>query len=268
MPKSNAKAEITVAIETDGSEIKPEGSSIDAEDVARFSALAATWWDPKGPFAPLHRFNPNRVQFIRETVLQHFYLESQSLKPFEGLNLIDIGCGGGLLSEPMRRMGFSVTGIDASEKNIGTAKAHASQSGLDINYRAKTVEQLIAEGQGPFDVVLCMEVIEHVVDPDSFLKACATLVKPGGLLFMATLNRTLKSHALGIVAAEYILGWLPKGTHDWRKFQKPDEIERFLEGTGLDPDKAVGVSLNPFSFEWHLSSDVSVNYMIVARRPA
>ncbi|WP_081724608.1 bifunctional 2-polyprenyl-6-hydroxyphenol methylase/3-demethylubiquinol 3-O-methyltransferase UbiG [Asticcacaulis sp. YBE204] len=244
----------------------PAGPSIDAEDVARFSALAAKWWDVKGEFAPLHKFNPTRVSFIRETVQDHFQRDPYALKPFEGLRLIDIGCGGGLLSEPMRRMGFEVTGLDASEKNIGTARAHATQGGLDIRYMAQTVEQLAASGEEGFDVVLTMEVIEHVNDPESFLKTCASLVKPGGLLFVATLNRTLKAHALGIVAAEYILQWVPKGTHDWNKFLKPEEIEGFLSDTGVNPDPATGVSYNPITARWALSNDTSVNYMIVARR--
>ncbi|WP_140986655.1 bifunctional 2-polyprenyl-6-hydroxyphenol methylase/3-demethylubiquinol 3-O-methyltransferase UbiG [Asticcacaulis tiandongensis] len=245
---------------------KPEGASIDAAEVAQFSALAAKWWDVKGEFAPLHKFNPTRVSFIRDTVLDHFKRDAKAIKPFEGLRLIDIGCGGGLLSEPMRRMGFEVTGLDASEKNIGTAKAHATEVGLDINYQAQTVEQQVARKAPLFDVVLCMEVIEHVADPESFLKACASLVAPGGLLFVATLNRTLKAHALGIVAAEYILQWVPKGTHDWNKFLKPEEIEQFLSGTGLTPDPATGVSYNPLTGRWALSGDTDVNYMIVARQ--
>ncbi|MEM9965396.1 MAG: bifunctional 2-polyprenyl-6-hydroxyphenol methylase/3-demethylubiquinol 3-O-methyltransferase UbiG [Asticcacaulis sp.] len=245
---------------------KPEGASIDAAEVAQFSALAAKWWDVKGEFAPLHKFNPTRVSFIRDTVLDHFKRDAKAVKPFEGLRLIDIGCGGGLLSEPMRRMGFEVTGLDASEKNIGTAKAHAAEVGLDINYQAQTVEQQVARKAPLFDVVLCMEVIEHVSDPESFLKACASLVAPGGLLFVATLNRTLKAHALGIVAAEYILQWVPKGTHDWNKFLKPEEIEQFLTGTGLTPDPATGVSYTPLTGRWALSGDTDVNYMIVARQ--
>ncbi|UDF03910.1 bifunctional 2-polyprenyl-6-hydroxyphenol methylase/3-demethylubiquinol 3-O-methyltransferase UbiG [Asticcacaulis sp. AND118] len=261
--KNRAKS---VANETDLAVAAPAGPSIDAEDVARFSALAARWWDPKGEFAPLHKFNPNRVRFIRDTCVDHFLRDPRAVAPFEGLRLIDIGCGGGLLSEPMKRMGFDVTGIDASEKNIGTAKAHAAEVGLDIRYLAQTVEQVVAGKEPGFDVVLTMEVIEHVNDPESFLRTCASLVKPGGLLFVATLNRTLKAHALGIVAAEYVLQWVPKGTHDWTKFLKPEEIEGFLQGTGLTPDPAVGVSYNPFTATWALSNDTSVNYMIVARR--
>lgn len=249
-----------------------EGFSIDPGEVARFSALAAKWWDTKGEFAPLHKFNPTRVGFIRDTCLGQFGgqfgLNSSERAPFKGLQLLDVGCGGGLLSEPMRRMGFTVTGLDASEKNIGTARTHAAQGGLDIRYLNQTVEQLAASGEGLYDVVLCMEVIEHVSDPRAFLQTCASLVKPGGLLFCATLNRTLKSHALAIVGAEYILRWVPAGTHDWNKFLHPEEITGFLGGTRLIPDAPVGVSYNPFTGQWALSGDTDVNYMVVARGPA
>ena len=244
------------------------GFSIDEGEVARFSALAAKWWDVKGEFAPLHKFNPTRVRFIRETCLDHFARDAKARAPFEGLRLLDVGCGGGLLSEPMRRMGFAVTGLDASLRNIGTAKAHAAESGLDIRYLNSTVEQLAQGGEVLYDVVLTMEVIEHVADPDAFLKTCASLVKPGGLLFVATLNRTLKAHALAIVGAEYILRWVPRGTHDWRKFLTPEEIAGFLAATPLEPQAPVGVSYNPLNQQWRLSGDASVNYMVVATYPA
>jgi len=255
-----------------------EGFSIDQGEVARFSALAAKWWDTKGEFAPLHKFNPTRVGFIRDTCLGQFGgqsgLNASERAPFAGLNLLDVGCGGGLLSEPMRRMGFTVTGLDASEKNIGTARAHAAQGGLDIRYLNQTVEQLagvkedFGSGEVQYDVVLCMEVIEHVTDPQAFLQTCASLVKPGGLLFCATLNRTLKSHALAIIGAEYILRWVPAGTHDWNKFLHPEEIIGFLSGTRLIPDAPVGVGYNPLTGQWALSGDTDVNYMVVARHPA
>ncbi len=245
-----------------------EGFSIDEGEVARFSALAAKWWDTKGEFAPLHRFNPTRVSFIRDTCLGQFGLNASGRAPFKGLQLLDVGCGGGLLSEPMCRMGFTVTGLDASEKNIGTARAHATQGGLDIRYLNQTVEQLAASGEPLYDVVLCMEVIEHVTDPQAFLQTCASLVKPGGILFCATLNRTLKAHALAIVGAEYVLRWVPKGTHDWNKFLHPEEIAGFLADTHLVAEAPVGVSYNPLTGQWSLSGDTDVNYMVVARRPA
>ncbi len=242
-----------------------KGFSIDAGEVSRFSALAAKWWDVKGEFAPLHRFNPTRVSFIRETCVDYFNLDARERSPFKGLQLLDVGCGGGLLSEPMCRMGFLVTGLDASEKNIGTASAHASEGGLDIRYLNQTVEQLAAAGEVLYDVVLCMEVIEHVSDPKGFLQTCASLVKPGGILFCATLNRTLKARALAIVGAEYILKWVPQGTHDWNKFLHPAEIREFLKDTPLHCEPAVGVSYNPLGDKWSLSDDTDVNYMVVAK---
>lgn len=238
-------------------------TTIDAAEVAKFSAMAAEWWDPHGKFAPLHKFNPVRLQFIRDTAGRHF--ARNGLKPFAGLRLLDIGCGGGLLSEPMARLGFAVTGVDPSEKNIGTARAHAESTGAAITYRASSAEVLETEGAA-FDVVLNMEVVEHVADLRAYLRACARLVRPGGLMFVATLNRTLKSLALAKVAAEYILGWLPPGTHDWNRFVAPDDLRRMLEETGLNPMKIQGVEFNPLAWDWRLSDDVSVNYMIVASR--
>ena len=238
-------------------------TTIDAAEVAKFSAMAAEWWDPHGKFAPLHKFNPERLQFIRDFVGRHF--ARSGLKPITGLRLLDIGCGGGLLSEPMARLGFAVTGVDPSEKNIGTARAHAESTGAAITYRTSSAEVLEAEGAA-FDVVLNMEVVEHVADLRAYLRACARLVRPGGLVFVATLNRTLKSLALAKVAAEYILGWLPPGTHDWNRFVAPDDLRRMLEETGLNPMKIQGVEFNPLAWDWRLSEDVSVNYMIVASR--
>ncbi len=237
--------------------------TIDETEVAKFSAMAAEWWDPAGKFAPLHKFNPVRLTFIRDTAAAHF--GRAGLKPFAGLSLLDIGCGGGLLSEPMSRLGFSVTGVDPSEKNIGTAKAHAAAGGLPVTYRAASAEVLEAEGAA-FDVVLNMEVVEHVADLKAYLRACAQLVNPGGLMFVATLNKTLKSLALAKIGAEYILRWLPPGTHDWSRFVEPGELRRLLEGAGLNPLKTQGVAFDPLSWDWHLSSDVDVNYMIVASR--
>src|SRR5579871_6106251 len=206
--------------------------SIDPEEVAKFSALAAEWWDPQGKFAPLHKFNPVRLAFIRQEAATRFGRDAKSLCPFEGLSLLDIGCGGGLLSEPMARLGFAVTGADASERNIGTARAHAAQSGLAIDYRAGSAEALAEQGAA-FDVVLNMEVVEHVADVGAYLTACARLVKPGGMTIVATLNKTLKSLALAKFAAEYVLGWLPRGTHDWSRFIPPEKLREALQEAGL-----------------------------------
>ena len=242
-----------------------ESASIDPQEVAKFSAIAAEWWDPAGKFAPLHKFNPVRLAFIRAEAAAHFGRDGRSLRPFEGLSLLDIGCGGGLLSEPMARLGFAVTGADASEKNIGTAKAHAVQSGLEIDYRATSAESLVDQGLA-FDVVLNMEVVEHVADVTAYLAACTRLVKPGGLTFVATLNKTLKSLALAKIGAEYVLGWLPRGTHDWNRFIPPTELKASLEDSGLTILKTQGVSFDPLGWDWRLSDDVDINYMIVARR--
>jgi 2-polyprenyl-6-hydroxyphenyl methylase/3-demethylubiquinone-9 3-methyltransferase len=239
--------------------------SVDPSEIEKFSRMAAEWWDPTGKFAPLHKFNPVRLKFIRETVAAHFGRDGNSLRPFEGLSLLDIGCGGGLLSEPMSRLGFAVTGVDPSEKNIGTARTHAAQSGAKLEYRASDAEALVAEGP-TFDVVLNMEVVEHVADLRGYLESTASLVKPGGLMFVATLNRTLKALALAKVAAEYILRWLPPGTHDWDKFVAPDELRAMLEDTGLKILKTQGVSFDPLGWDWRLSSDTDVNYMVVAER--
>ena len=239
--------------------------SIDPAEIAKFSAIAAEWWDPAGKFAPLHKFNPVRLSFIRSEAAAHFGRDARALRPFEGLSLLDIGCGGGLLSEPMTRLGFAVTGADASEKNIGTARAHAAQGGLEIDYRAATAEVLAAEGRS-FDVVLNMEVVEHVADVGAYLAACTALVKPGGLTFVATMNKTLKSLALAKIGAEYVLGWLPRGTHDWNRFIPPENLEKSLQDTGLTLLKRQGVSFSPVMWDWFLSDDTDVNYMLVARR--
>ena len=240
-------------------------STIDPAEVAKFSAIAAEWWDPTGKFAPLHKFNPVRLGFIREQVAAHLGRDARSLKPFEGLSLLDIGCGGGLLSEPMARLGFAVTGADASERNIGTARSHAAQSGLEIDYRATTAEALVEEDRG-FDVVLNMEVVEHVADVDAYLAACTALVKPGGMTLVATMNKTLKSLALAKIGAEYVLGWLPRGTHDWNRFIPPAQLKASLEESGLTILKTQGVSFDPLGWNWKLSNDVDVNYMVVATR--
>ena len=242
------------------------GPSIDPADVARFSAQAAEWWDARGPFAPLHRFNPARLAFVRDRAAARFGRDIRVREPFAGLTLLDVGCGGGLIAEPMRRLGFQVTAIDASSENIGTARVHAEQQGLEIGYRAATVEQLEAEGAGPFDVVLTLEVIEHVADPEAFIRTCARLVKPGGLLIVATLNRTLKSLALGKFAAEYVLRWVPAGTHDWNQFLKPDEIRLMLSEEPLAVSGPFGLVYDPLTDRWSQSDDAAINYMMVATR--
>jgi len=242
-------------------------SSVDKDEIARFSAVAAEWWDPTGKFAPLHKFNPTRLAFIRERVIDHYSLDAAKSTPFEGLKLLDIGCGGGLLSEPMTRLGADVLGADAGEANIKTASVHADEQGLKIDYRATTAEALAAEG-AQFDVILNMEVIEHVADRDGFLVSCAQMLKPGGILFCATLNRSLKAFGLAIVGAEYILGWLPRGTHDWNKFITPAELFKSIERTGLEVVEETGVTYNPLSDRWSLSTDMGVNYMMVATKAA
>jgi 2-polyprenyl-6-hydroxyphenyl methylase/3-demethylubiquinone-9 3-methyltransferase len=241
-------------------------TSVDPEEVARFSALAAQWWDPKGKFAPLHRLNPVRLGFIRDQALARFDRDQAARRPFEGLSLLDVGCGGGLLCEPLSRLGFSVTGVDASERNIGTAGAHAAEMGLAIDYRAATAEALLAE-PARFDVVLNMEVIEHVAEPAAFLRDTAALLAPGGLMIVATLNRTLKSLALGKVAAEYLLRWIPAGTHDWRKFLTPAELRAFLAGRPYDVEGPFGVAYDPLAGRWSRSDDAAVNYMMTVGAP-
>jgi len=240
-------------------------SSIDPVEIAKFSSLAAEWWDPAGKFAPLHKFNPVRLSFIREQALARFGRDRRSLKPFEGLSLLDIGCGGGLLSEPMARLGFAVTGADASARNIGTAKAHAAQLGVEVDYREATAEELAQEGQA-FDLVLNMEVVEHVADVKAYLAACSRLVKPGGLMIVATINKTFKSLLLAKVAAEYVLGWMPRGTHDWNRFLAPEEVRKSLEEAGLTILKTQGVFFDILTWDWRLSRDVDVNYMVVTGR--
>lgn len=246
----------------------PARSSIDPAEVERFSRIAAEWWDPHGKFAPLHRFNPVRLGFIRDQALYRFKRDPQARRPFEGLRLLDIGCGGGLLCEPMTRLGFQVTGVDASERNIGTASAHAAEQGLDIDYRASTAEALVEAGEPLFDIILNMEVIEHVADPGEYLRSCAQLLKPGGLMIVATLNRTLKALALAKVGAEYVLRWLPAGTHDWSKFLKPDEIRGFLAAAPVAVDGPFGVVFNPLTGKWTESADTAVNYMMTVVRDA
>jgi 2-polyprenyl-6-hydroxyphenyl methylase/3-demethylubiquinone-9 3-methyltransferase len=241
------------------------GASVDPDEVGRFAAMAAEWWDPNGKFRPIHKFNPVRLQFIREAAVDHFSLDPAAMSPFDGLRVVDIGCGGGLLAEPVARLGALVTGIDAAADNIGTAAAHAAQSGLDIDYRCMTAEALLEEG-AQYDMVLNMEVVEHVADRDGFLATSAALMKPGGLMIVATLNRTAKSFALAIVGAEYVLRWLPRGTHDWRRFVRPSELARGLRDGGAQVSRFAGVTYSPLTDKWRITRDLDVNYMAVATR--
>jgi 2-polyprenyl-6-hydroxyphenyl methylase/3-demethylubiquinone-9 3-methyltransferase len=244
----------------------PTSSVLDAE-VEKFSALAAEWWDPHGKFRTLHTFNPVRLTYIREQVCAHFHLDADARRPFEGLRFLDIGCGGGLLCEPVTRLGADVMGADASEKNVRTAQAHAREHDLNIDYRACTAEQLAAADEA-FDVILNMEVVEHVANVDAFIATCAAMVKPGGMMITATLNRTLKSFALAIVGAEYVLGWLPRGTHNWEQFVTPSELGGALTAGGLEPRHTTGVTYNPLSDTWQRSTDTGVNYLMLASRPS
>lgn len=241
--------------------------SIDAEEIERFSKLAAEWWNPEGKFKPLHLFNPVRLAFIRDEAARRFGRDIAARRPFEGVKLLDIGCGGGLLAEPMTRLGFAVTGVDASEANIKTAGIHAREQGLDIDYRHGSAEAL-AETGARFDVILNMEVVEHVADVRAFLKTCADMVAPGGLMIVATINRTAKAFALAIVGAEYVMGWLPRGTHRHSKFVRPLEVRDALAEAGLKVRPPVGVTFNPLAGRWRLSGDTDVNYMLTAERNA
>jgi 2-polyprenyl-6-hydroxyphenyl methylase/3-demethylubiquinone-9 3-methyltransferase len=227
--------------------------------------MAAEWWNPKGKFGVLHVFNPVRLQFIKEQVTARLARDPLEREPFKGLRFLDIGCGGGLLTEPMSRLGASITGVDPSERNIKTASVHAQEMGLDIDYRVGTAEDLAAAGE-QFDVILNMEVIEHVADPVAFTRTCASMLKPGGLMFVATLNRTLKSFGLAIVGAEYVLGWLPKGTHQWEKFITPAELKGWLADNSLTVKEELGVTYSPFTRAWKVSRDMDVNYMLVAQK--
>lgn len=241
-------------------------TTINVGEVEKFSRMAEEWWDPAGKFRPIHKFNPVRLAYIREHVLSHFGRDGGVRRPFEGLSVLDIGCGGGLLTEPLARLGATVTGIDAAERNIAVAKLHAEQSGLTIDYRATTAEALSEAGQ-TFDIVLNMEVIEHVDNVLLYAKSCAALVAPGGLIFTATINRTLRARALAVFAAENVLRWLPRGTHDWDKFLTPDEVKSLLTRNGLRVEGEAGVVYHPLADEWRLSRDMGVNYMVLAEKP-
>jgi 2-polyprenyl-6-hydroxyphenyl methylase/3-demethylubiquinone-9 3-methyltransferase len=241
--------------------------TIDDAEIARFSRLSGQWWDSRGPMAALHKFNPVRLAYIRDRVAGHFGRDPKRLDSLTGLRMLDIGCGGGILSEPLARLGAAVLGADPSDSNIAVAQHHAAQSGLTIDYRNTSAEALAETGEA-FDVVLAMEVVEHVTDVGLFVDVVASMVKPGGLMFVATLNRTAKSFALAIVGAEYILRWLPRGTHQWDKFVTPNELEIALEQSGLHLADETGVIYNLFADRWQLSTDMDVNYMVAAEKSA
>jgi 2-polyprenyl-6-hydroxyphenyl methylase/3-demethylubiquinone-9 3-methyltransferase len=236
-------------------------STIDAAEVAKFEAMAAEWWDPNGKFKPLHMLNPCRLDYITNQIAAEFDRDLTQAKPFAGLRLLDIGCGGGLLAEPMARLGAEVVGADAAARNIPVARLHAEQSGLEIDYRHTTAEDLAAAGER-FDVVLNMEVVEHVADPLAYLTACQQLLKPGGLMICSTLNRNPKSYLMAIIGAEHVMRWLPRGTHDWSKFITPDELYGLIRKAGLDPVDRKGMVFNPLGWSWSLSArDLSCNYV-------
>ncbi len=239
--------------------------TVDPAEVARFESIARTWWDPKGPMRTLHKFNPVRLSFIRDEAARHFGRDPLRPGCLDGLTLIDVGCGGGVLSEPLARLGASVTGLDPAPTNIEVARLHAERSGVAVDYRGERIEDVVARGER-FDIVTAMEVVEHVADVAAFVTACCTAVKPGGLLFMATINRTMRSYALAIVGAEYILGWLPRGTHQWDRFVTPDELADAIADGGLRVVETTGVAYNPLADRWSLSRDTAVNYMTMAAR--
>jgi 2-polyprenyl-6-hydroxyphenyl methylase / 3-demethylubiquinone-9 3-methyltransferase len=248
--------------------MQTQETTIDPQEVAKFEAMAAEWWDLEGKFKPLHMLNPCRLDYITSQIAGEFDRDLKSEKPFSGLRILDIGCGGGLLSEPMARLGADVVGADAAAGNIPVAQVHAAQSGLDIDYRHTTAEDLAAAGE-QFDVVLNMEVVEHVASPISYLTACRQLLKPGGLHICSTLNRNPKSYMMAIIGAEHVMRWLPKGTHDWSKFITPDELFELLREAGLTPVDRKGFVFNPIAWTWRLSDrDLSVNYVTASTKPA
>jgi len=238
--------------------------SVDPTEMESFTRMADNWWDPSGPFRPLHIMNGARLGFIKETLCTHFHRDPDGDFPLKGLRILDIGCGGGLLCEPITRLGASVTGVDALAKNLKTALAHAQQSGLDIDYRHGTIEQLVASAERPFDAVLNMEVIEHVAGPADFMADCGIMVRDGGLMICSTINRTLKAFLFAIVGAEYVLRWLPRGTHQYEKLVRPAEIQVWLRRAGLTPAAPIGMTLNPVTQNWAFSNDLSINYVTTA----
>ncbi len=239
--------------------------TLDPQEVARFSKLAAEWWNPNGKFRPLHQIGPPRLSFIRDAAISHFKLDPGNVRVLSGLGILDIGCGGGLIAEPLARLGAKVTGIDPSERNIAIAKGHAEPQGLTIDYRASRVEDLVASGER-FDIVTCLEVVEHVPDVGLFIAECCKALKPGGLIIFSTINRTLKAWALAIVGAEYVLRWLPRGTHQWDRFVTPEELARHCAEAGLKAPRFEGMTYNPLRDVWTLAADIDVNYLASATK--
>jgi 2-polyprenyl-6-hydroxyphenyl methylase/3-demethylubiquinone-9 3-methyltransferase len=242
-------------------------STVDAAEIRRFAALAEEWWAPEGKFRPLHALNPVRLAFIREQAVAGFGRDPHQRAPLTGIDVLDIGCGGGLLAEPMRRLGATIIGLDAEEQALAVARHHAAETGLEIDYRLGSAEELAASG-AQFDLVLAMEILEHVADRDAFINACAALIRPNGLFIAATLNRTAKAFVLAILGAEYVMGWLPRGTHDWRKFIRPSEMTAGLRRNGMRVEALTGVAFDPISGKWRLSRDLDVNYMLAAMKPS
>lgn len=242
-------------------------ANLDPVEVERFEALAGEWWDTAGKLRPLHSQGPARLSFIRNALVRHFDIKTTGLQPLSGLSVLDVGCGGGLVSEPLARLGAAVTGIDPTHDSIAVARSHAKGQGLTIDYRTASVEQLVAAGE-QFDAVVCVEVIEHVPDQAAFVKSLGQLVRPGGALVMSTLNRTLKCYALAIVGAEYVLGWIPRGTHDWNRFVTTEELTRYLADAGFAPPQMAGIIYDVMSDTWRLGTDTDVNYIAASARTA
>lgn len=243
-----------------------KNSTIDNEEIERFSRIADEWWNVKGKFAPLHSMNPVRIEYIRDTIIKHTQHSTLNTPPLKDISLLDIGCGGGLIAEPMARLGAKVTAIDASEKNIAVASLHAEKMGLDIDYRCTTAEDLAATGE-KFDVVLSLEIVEHVADINLFIKSACELLKPNGIIILSTLNRTAKSYALAIIGAEYIMRMLPVGTHTWSKFLRPSELCNIIEKNNIEITELMGMVMNPLSWKWHLDAkDLAVNYLVVGKK--
>ena len=243
-----------------------QAASVDREEIDHFAQMAADWWDADGPMAPLHRINPVRLTYCRDTLTRHFALDNPEFEPLTGLDLLDVGCGGGILSEPLARMGATITAIDASEEMIAVAAAHASEQCLTIDYKAETAEGLAAQG-ALFDAIVSMEVIEHVANIRAFMSGLVSLTRPGGALILATINRTPVSYLQAIVGAEYVLRWLPEGTHDWRRFLRPAELGRYLRGAGAELRDITGMHYLPRMGEWHFTRNTKVNYLAYAVRP-